>query len=237
LQRLEMFNFISPCRVRRDHESCARNELSRGQQLSLSVPSPASTVGTIANVSLYRGSTLLGSANTAPYNFVVSNAPAGTNALYAVATDSLGQFSTSAVVRVFVANIGVTITSPSEDAVFLGGSTNPITIAAFTTLLSGSITNVSFFADGKLLGEDGTAPFSVLLSNAPPGSHRITAVGLSDSGNTFFATPVNFGIAAPICRTVRLEISRRRLRPRRQLDRAGLRRQFVGRRPGAARFQ
>ncbi len=154
------------------------------------------TAGAVTNVSLYRGATLLGSAASPSYSFVVSNAPAGSNALYAVATDTIGQVGTSAVVRVLVANVGLTITSPLDDAVFQ--NTNPIAISAFTVLPSGSMVSVDFFVDGQFIGTGGTAPFSAIWSNAIGGAHRLTATGLDDSGNSWVATPVNFGVASTL---------------------------------------
>ncbi|HTD67856.1 MAG TPA: Ig-like domain-containing protein, partial [Candidatus Limnocylindria bacterium] len=92
-----------------------------GSNIAVSATAGA-TAAAVTNVSLYRGSTFLGSADNPPYSFVVSNAPAGSNAFYAVATDAIGQVGTSAVVRVLVANVGVTITSPVEDQIFQGAS-------------------------------------------------------------------------------------------------------------------
>jgi hypothetical protein len=41
--------------------------------------------------------------------------PRDTNAFMRSQWDSIGQLGTSAVVRVLVANVGITITSPSDD--------------------------------------------------------------------------------------------------------------------------
>jgi hypothetical protein len=152
----------------------------------------APTAGAVTNVSLYRGATLLGSAGVAPYNFVVSNSPSGTNAFYAVAHDTIGQVGTSAVVRVLVANVGITLTSPQDGAIYTG--TNPISAAVFAALPVGQITNVNFFVDGVPFGSDSTAPFSANWNNVMGGSHRITATGLDNFGNSYVATPVNFGV-------------------------------------------
>jgi hypothetical protein len=153
-----------------------------------------SPAGSVTNVSLYRGNVFVGSLTTPPYSFVVSNAPAGSNSLYAVAIDSVGQIATSAVVRVLVANIGITITTPVEDSYVIDGA--PLQFAVFAALPSGAITNVDFFLDGIFLGNDSTAPFSVVWSNAVGGSHRLTATGQDDVGNTYVATPVNFGVVS-----------------------------------------
>ena len=152
----------------------------------------ASGAGSVTNVSIYRGSTLLGSANVAPYSFVVSNSPVGSNLLYAVATDSIGQVGTSAVVRVLVADVGITLTSPQDGTIF--NTTNPINLSAYTALPSGSVTNVNFFVDGVSVGQDFAAPYSVTWSNVTGGSHRISANGSDDSGNFYEAVPVYIGV-------------------------------------------
>jgi hypothetical protein len=152
-----------------------------------------SITGSITNVNFYRGPQLLGSATAIPCNINVKNAPAGTNSLYAVAMDSIGQIRTSAVVSVLVASVGITIASPSADAVF--NNANPITVSAFPMLPTGSITNVSFFVDGQLIGQKAGAPFSVVWSSVASGSHRLTARGLDNSGNTYDATPVSIAVA------------------------------------------
>src|SRR6185503_4825624 len=41
-----------------------------------------------------------------------------------------------------------------------------------------------------------TVPFTAVWSNAIGGSHRLTATGRDDAGNTYVATPVNFGVVS-----------------------------------------
>lgn len=151
-----------------------------------------SIAGPITNVSLYRGAMLLGGVTNASYSFVVSNAPAGTNVFYAAATDSIGEMGTSAVVRVLVATVGITITSPAHGAILQG--TAPIAISAFPMLPSGSITRVNFFVDGQLIGQDFAAPFTVTWNSVASGTHRLTANALDNSGNTYYATPVSVSV-------------------------------------------
>src|SRR6266516_2739834 len=58
--------------------------------------------GTVARVEFYSGTTLLGTATTAPYTFTWSNVPAGSYSLTARAFDSAGASATSTVVAVTV---------------------------------------------------------------------------------------------------------------------------------------
>ncbi len=136
--------------------------------------------GTIVKVDFYRGATVLATVSNAPYSFVFSNAAPGTNTLYAVATDSLGQVGTSSNVNLVFFDQGVTLVSPADGATFL--TTNNITINAVALLESGVMTNIQFFVDNVKVGQDTNAPFSISWTNVMPGSHRITAVGQSDAG-------------------------------------------------------
>jgi len=154
-----------------------------------------SIAGPITNLSLYRGAMLLSSVTNASYSFVVSNSPAATNIFYAVATDSIGEMGTSAVVRVLVANAGITIISPADGAIFQ--STAPLAISAFPMLPSGSITRVNFFADGQVIGQDFAAPFTVNWNSVASGAHRLSANALDNSGNTYYATPVSVSVTRP----------------------------------------
>lgn len=59
--------------------------------------------GTIANVSFYSGAKLLGRVYSAPYNFKWSNIAAGTYTIKAIATDNVGNKTTSSVISIVVA--------------------------------------------------------------------------------------------------------------------------------------
>jgi hypothetical protein len=152
-----------------------------------------SVAGAITNLSLYRGTTFIGSTANSGLGFAVSNSPPGTNVFYAVATDNKGQIGTSAVVRVLVANAGLTITAPAYGAFFQ--NTNPATISVFASGTSGSITNVRFFVDGQLIGQDSSSPFSLVWNSVTTGAHRLTANGLDNLGNIYYATPVDISVA------------------------------------------
>ncbi len=154
--------------------------------------SAASPNGAVTRVDFYSSGALIGSAESEPYAIAVSDAPIGTNRFTAVVTDSAGLVATSSVVNVLVANIGITIISPLDGALI--ANTNPIPVTAFALLPSGSITNVDFFVDRQFFGRDSTPPFTASLSNAPGGSHRLTAIALDNAGNSYSAMPVDIGV-------------------------------------------
>src|SRR5688572_18885390 len=171
---------------------------TNGTVVPLGTPIPfnveASVPGaTVTRVDFYRGGGLIDSDASAPYSTTVVNAPLGTNSLAAVAVDNAGLSWTSAVVNVAVLNLGVTIVSPADGSIYL--SSNSITVSAVGLLNSGTMTNVEFFVDGTKFGEDASAPFSSAWNTVTSGSHRFTAVGRDNAGNTWNATPVNIAVA------------------------------------------
>ncbi len=152
---------------------------------------PAS--GTITKVDFYRGATFLTTVSNAPYTFVFSNGLPGTNTLFAVATDSLGQAGISPGVNIAFFGEGVTLVAPADGVTFL--TTNPITVNAVALLSSGTMTNIDFFIDNVKFGADATAPFSAIWSNVTSGSHRITAIGTSDTGASYLSQASYIAVA------------------------------------------
>jgi regulation of enolase protein 1 (concanavalin A-like superfamily)/uncharacterized protein (DUF2141 family) len=75
----------------------------------------SSTAGAITKVDFFSGTTLLGTATTAPYSFAWNNVVAGTYSLTAVATDSTGSSLRSTAVQVIVNGPGGSLPSPWSD--------------------------------------------------------------------------------------------------------------------------
>lgn len=163
-----------------------------GVPIPVSVTATAA-VGRLERVELYRNGVLAGADPEAPYEFQIADAPPGSNTLVAVAVDSLGQRASSATIRVLVANLGMTITSPSDGATYL--NTNPITVNALAMLPEGTMTNVDFYANGTWFGRDAVAPYSGVWSNVSPGVHELTAVGTDENGRQYVSTPVLIAVA------------------------------------------
>ncbi|MBI5383810.1 MAG: metallophosphoesterase [Verrucomicrobia bacterium] len=156
-----------------------------------------SVLGSLQRVDFYTvgdsSATMIGSVSNAPYTLNVSNLTPGTNRLAAVAYDSLGQGTVSSYVTLLVLNVGVTIIAPADGAIY--GTMSPINVSVLGLLPEGAITNVEFFVNGQKFAEDGSVPFSGRWTNVVGGSHRLTAVGLSDAGVTYNSTPVNIAVA------------------------------------------
>lgn len=77
----------------------------------------------------------------------------------------------------------VSLTSPSSGSVFVDG--DAISIAASASDFDGSISRVEFYAGTTKIGEDTTSPYEFSWTNAPIGTHIITAKAIdNEGGNT-----------------------------------------------------
>jgi hypothetical protein len=83
-----------------------------GSSIVLSA-SAAETGGSISKVEFFNGTTLLGTATTAPYTVTIANAAAGSYSLTAEAFDAAGKAVTSASVPITVAAAGGTTPPPT----------------------------------------------------------------------------------------------------------------------------
>lgn len=86
----------------------------------------------------------------------------------------------------------VAITQPASGAVFRA-PTN-LTVSAAATPADGSVVRVRFYENTTSIGEDATAPYHIIWSNTPPGSHSIFAVATDSGGLTTTSAPVTFSV-------------------------------------------
>lgn len=86
----------------------------------------------------------------------------------------------------------VAITSPSEGSSFLGSPSVTIQVSAIDT--DGTVTNVIFYANGTMLGQDNTEPYSLTWNNPPIGSYELTAVAYDAMGAFGNSLPVRVNI-------------------------------------------
>ena len=143
----------------------------------------ADTDGTIARVDFYRGSTLLGSDNTAPYSFVVNGITASVNTFTAVAFDDKGASAVHTVNNVAIlANAAptVSLTSPVSNSNFTAPAT--ISLSATASDANGSIWKVEFYNGSTLIGTDYNAPYEYTLFSLSAGTYSIIAIAFDDAG-------------------------------------------------------
>ncbi len=134
----------------------------------------------VAQVEFYANNNLVGTAKTSPYTHSWTPA-AGTYSLTAVARDTAGAVATSAPRSITVNGGGqtntpptVSLTAPAAGATYAAPAS--VTISANAADANGSVVRVDFYAGSTLVGSDTTSPYDVTWSNAPAGSHSLTAV-------------------------------------------------------------
>jgi hypothetical protein len=141
--------------------------------------------GSITKVQFFDGFIALGEDLDEPFSFTFTPL-VGNHQLRAVATDSLGATTTSAVVSITVLNQAptVAITSPTNGQVF--NFLSSVTITADATDADGTIAKVEFFDGTIKVGEDLTAPFSFAftlgLFDPLLGNHSLTAKATDNLG-------------------------------------------------------
>jgi hypothetical protein len=134
----------------------------------------------LARVDYFANGLRVGTSTNAPFGSTWTNPPAGHWGLSATGTDAYGYGCTSAVVNVTVQGVSVAITNPPGGAVFPEGTN--LTVQALAGSDFGSITQVTFYANGTLLGSRASAPYSVVWSNVPAGSWSLTATARDATG-------------------------------------------------------
>jgi uncharacterized repeat protein (TIGR01451 family) len=129
--------------------------------------------GAITQVEFFQNGASIGLDTSAPYSISWAHVPFGSYSLTARATDDRGATVTSNVVNITVNPAStVLITSPNNNAVFIGGST--VTISADATDSDG-ISKVEFFQGSTKLGEDTSSPYSYDWTDVAAGDYSLTA--------------------------------------------------------------
>jgi regulation of enolase protein 1 (concanavalin A-like superfamily) len=153
---------------------------------------------TIEKVEFYAGSTLVGTATSAPFNIVWNNVAAGTYSLTAKVTDSLGATATSTQVAISVvvrAPATVAITAPAGGTSYNAPATIQMTAAA-TAGSGATINKVDFYSGSTLVGTASAAPFSIIWSNVAAGSYPLTAKATDSLGGTATSSPIAVTVSA-----------------------------------------
>jgi hypothetical protein len=159
--------------------------------------------GTVSSVQFFRGGSVsIGNPiTTPPYALEWTDAPLGVHSITAVATNNLGVQGTSSAMSITVTQNSapfVAITAPVSGSSF--NAPAHIAIQASATD-DGAVAEVEFFAGVQSLGKKMAAPYSLTWSNAPVGSHTLTAVARDDEGASSTSTPIAItvdGVSAAI---------------------------------------
>ncbi|MCX8155485.1 MAG: Ig-like domain-containing protein, partial [Verrucomicrobiae bacterium] len=90
--------------------------------------------------------------------------------------------------------LSVTMTAPPNNSVYQGPTNLTLSATATGTL---ALARVAFFADGVLVGEDATAPYSLVWTNATWATNRLTAVAYDISGGRATSSVVTVTVNPP----------------------------------------
>ena len=93
----------------------------------------------------------------------------------------------------------VSITSPSSGSSFVRSVT--VTVSADATDEDGTISDVSFFANGVALGTDTTAPYAASWTPAVAGTYALTAIATDNGGASRESAPITVTVSPPAGRT------------------------------------
>jgi len=170
------------------------SSVTAGSNLTITA-SASETNGTIASVAFYEGSVLLGTSTTAPYSLLLTNLSAGLYSFTAKATDTNGASTTSSSVSLTVINLSaptVSITVPASGSIYSVNS--GISIVASASETNGTITQVSFYANGSLIGTSFTSPYSITWVNSQTGTYTLTAVATDALGVSTTSSPVSISL-------------------------------------------
>ncbi len=155
----------------------------------------------IAKVEFYAGSTLIGTATTAPYATSWNNVAAGTYALTAKATNSHGVAKTSSARSITVNTAPtVAITSPLAAASFTGLAN--VTVTANANDADGNLAKVDFYHNGIFIGTSTSAPYSATWANVAPGAYSLTAKATDKLGAATLSSAVAITVTNPLAVTV-----------------------------------
>jgi hypothetical protein len=157
-----------------------------------------SPAGSIAKVSFFNGSTLLGSATAPPYQYVWNNVPKGEFSIVAQAFDNQGYSATASIpISVLGPNAApvISLSSPSNNAVFAAPATIPLIASA--TDSDGTVTQVDFYQNGVFVGASNVAPYALNWQNVPVGTYAFLATATDNSGAQTTSAPVNVTVTPP----------------------------------------
>jgi hypothetical protein len=171
--------------------------------------------GTVARVDFYQGTTLIGTAASAPYSYTWTNVAQGSYTLTARATDDRGAVAASAAVNVTVSGANFAIVSPANDAtvdsdfITVTGTTQAPANSGVTVngVVAAIDSSGNFYANGVQLATgtntitatlttlDGQVTTqSVVVTSSGPAPIKITAAptdGLEPLSVTFDMTPTS----------------------------------------------
>ena len=152
--------------------------------------------GSVSQVEFLRDTTSLGTDATSPYSAVVTDLAAGTYTLSAVATDNLGARSTNSITLIVNARPTVTLSSPTNGAIFAAPAT--VAIQASATDTDGTISQVQFFTNSASLLIDTAAAYEATAANLPAGTYNLLAVATDNRNASATSSVATISVVNPV---------------------------------------
>jgi RHS repeat-associated protein len=159
----------------------------------------------MAKVDFYRGTTLIGTATSAPYSLVWNNPPAGNHSLTARATDvNLSSQSSTAVNVTVAAPPSITFTRPLNGSAVTATNDLSLTATAASGSVGSGVVKVAFYNGATLLGEVvpstpsiAATPYTFLWKAVPAGTYTLTAQATDGLGGTAITPPITLTAGNP----------------------------------------
>jgi RHS repeat-associated protein len=154
---------------------------------------------TIARVDFYSGTTLIGTAATAPYTVRWTEVSTGTYAVTATAVNSRNESSTATPVNVIV-NTPPTATVAATIVEGRDRKLAAVRLESVAADADGTIARVEFYEDGILIGTRTTAPYVIPQYDELPGTYRFTARAIDNLGGVAGSSTVTLtmpNVSAP----------------------------------------
>jgi len=148
--------------------------------------------GNIAQVTFQVDGAVVATLTKYPYNFTYTFQNLGTYTVNATVTDNVGDTFTPAtpntVVVVTEPPPTVKISSPTSGGTVTTGSS--VSVTANASSLSGTISQVEFFANGISIGVVTTPPYTVSFTPQSAGLYTFTSIATDGAGETTTSAPV-----------------------------------------------
>ena len=131
------------------------------------------------------------------FNFTVTAPPNGSHSFQwrMVGVERFGALTPNVNVQTVTAPPTVLLTSPSNNQIFIAGSTIPLAATAADS--DGTISKVEFFRGAVKLGEDTTAPYTYSWTSVLAGNYVLTARATDNGSATATSTATNITVNAP----------------------------------------
>jgi hypothetical protein len=156
-----------------------------------------STAATASRVDFYADGVKVGEDSAAPFGAGWSAPALGAHVLQAVASFG-GTSITSAPVPIMIVappSLALELSTTVPGTTFILPA-RVFVVASVTPGLA-TVSNVRFFANGILIGQDSAAPYAAALIESSPGVKEVLAVATDSLGNTATSAPVTLTFAAP----------------------------------------